>query len=315
MNTNACIIFDIDGVLIDTRKSYNRTIKKTVEYLVKYMDPTIKNGRALVSDELIFKFRKSGMFNNDTDTSYAFVLGILCGPSKFSDLLFFIEYITDNATAKGITSVESYISTYSENHLKKIRKLINYPGDIHSSILTRVFDEYLYGPSLFKKQHNTIPRYYFGKPLIENDKILMRHSTIKKILNFFERRVGIVSGRSRLAAEYSMKTLFKFFDDSGSIYLDDEKRERSKPDPSALIKCIKRFGVSNAFYVGDSTEDLFMVQRAKKVSNINIELIGVCASNVRSNQLRNLFKSNGTSLIVRDVNELPNILNKVMTQF
>jgi phosphoglycolate phosphatase-like HAD superfamily hydrolase len=112
-----------------------------------------------------------------------------------------------------------------------------------------------------------------------------------------------------------MKTLFKFFDNSGSIYLDDENRERSKPDPSALIKCIKRFGVNNAFYVGDSTEDLFMVQRAKKVSNINIELIGVCASNVRSNQVRNLFKSNGTSLIVRDVNELPNILNKVMTQF
>jgi hypothetical protein len=57
------------------------------------------------------------------------------------------------------------------------------------------------------------------------------------------------------------------------------------------------------------------VQRAKKVSNINIELIGVCASNVRSDQVRNLFKSNGTSLIVRDVNELPNILNKVMDQF
>jgi HAD superfamily phosphatase len=315
MNSNACIIFDIDGVLIDTRKSYNKTIKKTVEYLVKYIDPTIENGRALVSDELIFKFRKSGMFNNDTDTSYAFILSILCGPSKFSDLLFFIEYITENATARGITSVENYISIYSESHLKKIKKLINYPGDIHSSILTRVFDEYFYGPSLFKKQHNTIPKYYFGKPLIENDKILMSHSTIKKILNFFGKRVGIVSGRSRLAAEYSMKTLFKFFDKNGSIYLEDEKREMSKPDPTALIKSIKRFGVSNAFYVGDSTEDLFMVQRAKKVSNINIELIGVCAPNVRSNQVRNLFKSNGTSLIVRDVNELPNILNKVMTQF
>jgi hypothetical protein len=28
MNSKACIIFDIDGVLIDTRKSYNKTIKK-----------------------------------------------------------------------------------------------------------------------------------------------------------------------------------------------------------------------------------------------------------------------------------------------
>jgi hypothetical protein len=28
-----------------------------------------------------------------------------------------------------------------------------------------------------------------------------------------------------------------------------------------------------------------------------------------------LFNNNGTSVIVREVNELPNILNKVMTQF
>jgi phosphoglycolate phosphatase-like HAD superfamily hydrolase len=101
----------------------------------------------------------------------------------------------------------------------------------------------------------------------------------------------------------------------GSVYLEDEKREMGKPDPSALIKSINSFGVSNAFYVGDSAEDLFMVQRARKISNLDIKLIGVCASNARSNQIRSLFVSNGTSLIVKNINELPNILNKVKTQF
>lgn len=43
MNTNACIIFDIDGTLIDTRESYNKTIKKTVQYLVNYVNPTKGN--------------------------------------------------------------------------------------------------------------------------------------------------------------------------------------------------------------------------------------------------------------------------------
>ena len=88
MNSNACIIFDIDGTLIDTRESYNKSIKKTVQFLVKYIDISKENLGKIVGDELIFKFRKSGMFNNDTDTSYAFILSILCGPSKFSDLLF-----------------------------------------------------------------------------------------------------------------------------------------------------------------------------------------------------------------------------------
>jgi HAD superfamily phosphatase len=168
---------------------------------------------------------------------------------------------------------------------------------------------------LFKKQHGTNSKYYSGRPLIENDILLVTNSTLKKISNMFDTRTGIVSGRSRIAAEYSLKSVFKLFDMKGSVYLEDEKREMGKPNPSALIKSVKSFGVSNAFYVGDSAEDLFMVQRARKISNLDIKLIGVCASNARSNQIRSLFTSNGTSLIVKNINELPNILNKVKTQF
>jgi phosphoglycolate phosphatase-like HAD superfamily hydrolase len=315
MNSNACIIFDIDGTLIDTRESYNKTIKKTVQYFVNYINPTKGNIGTLVSDELIFKFRKSGMFNNDTDTSYAFILSILFGPFKTSDLHFFIENLTSNGTSNGIKSVENYLERYSKKRLNQIKRVLKYPGDINRSILTRVFDEYFYGPQLFEKQHGSTAKFYSGKPLIENDALLVRNSTMKKISNIFDRRIGIVSGRSRIAAEYSMKSIFKFFDINGSIYLEDEKRQMGKPDPSALIKSVKVFGVSNAFYVGDSAEDLFMVQKARKMSNLDIKFIGICASNKRSNQIRDLFRSNGTSLIVKNVNELPNILNKVRTQF
>jgi hypothetical protein len=255
------------------------------------------------------------MFNNDIDTSYALVLSILFGPPKKSDLLFFIENIAQNASSKGIKSVENYLKNYSESRLKQIKKILRYPGDVNTSIIARVFDEYFYGPQLFKKQHGANSKYYSGRPLIKNDILLVTNSTLKKISNLFDMRTGIVSGRSRIAAEYSLKSVFKFFDMKGSVYLEDEKREMGKPDPSALIKSINSFGVSNAFYVGDSAEDLFMVQRARKISNLDIKLIGVCASNARSNQIRSLFVSNGTSLIVKNINELPNILNKVKTQF
>jgi phosphoglycolate phosphatase-like HAD superfamily hydrolase len=315
MNSNACIIFDIDGTLIDTRESYNKSIKKTVQFLVKYIDISKESLGKIVSDELIFKFRKSGMFNNDIDTSYALVQSILCGPPKISDLLFFIENIAQNASSKGIKSVENYLKDYSESRLKQIKKLLRYPGDVHTSITARVFDEYFYGPQLFKKQHRTNSKYYSGRPLIDNDILLVTNSTLKKISNMFDMRTGIVSGRSRMAAEYSLKSVLEFFDTRGSVFLEDEKREMGKPNPSALIKSVKSFGVRNAFYVGDSAEDLFMVQRARKISNLDIQLIGVCASNARSNQIRSLFASNGTSIIVKNVNELPNILNKVKTQF
>ena len=315
MNSNSCIIFDIDGTLIDTKESYNKTIKKTVQFLVKYIDKSKVALGNIVSDEMIFKFRKSGMFNNDTDTTYALVQSIVCGPPKKSDLLFFIDNIAENASSKGIISVENYLKDYSQNRLRQIKKILKYPGNVRTSIIARIFDEYFYGPQLFKKQHDTNSEFYFGKPLIENDSLLITNSTHKKISNLFDKKIGIVSGRGRIAAEYSLKSIFEFFDEKGSVYLEDEKREMGKPNPSALIKSIKSFGVRKAFYVGDSAEDLFMVQRARKISNLDIQLVGVCASNARSSQIRTLFTSNGTSLIVKNVNELPNILNKVKSQF
>jgi HAD superfamily phosphatase len=317
MNQDACIIFDIDGVLIDTRKSYNESIKQTVQYMVKRINPTIDNVESLVTDDMIFNFRKSGMFNNDADTSYAFILSIVCGPSKISDLHIFLEKITGNATTNGIKSVENFLLDYSKDKdkVKKIMRMLNYPGDIYSSIVARVFDEYFYGPSLFKKQHSADAQYYFGSPLIENDVLLVRDSTIKRISDCFDKRVGIVSGRSRVAAEYSLKWLFDYFDIDASIYLEDEKREMGKPNPLALIKSIRSMEVCNAYYVGDSTEDLLMVLKAREESHLGIQLIGICPPNSRANQIRNLFTENGTSLIAQEVNELPNILNKVKTKF
>jgi len=317
MNQDTCIVFDIDGVLIDTRKSYNESIKQTVQYLVTHVNPNIGNVESVVTDDMIFNFRKSGMFNNDTDTTYSFILSIVCGPPKISDLNIFLEKITANATTNGIKSVEKFLLDCSNDKDKTIKtmRILNYPGDIQSSIVARVFDEYFYGPLLFKKQHNSEPQYYFGSPLIENDVLLVNDLTIKKISGHFDKRVGIVSGRSKVAANYSLKRLFEYFDTDASIFLEDEKREMGKPNPFALIKSITKMGVSNAFYVGDSAEDMLMVFKAREESNLDIQLIGICPSNTRANQIRNLFKENGTSLIAHDINELPNILNKVKTQF
>src|SRR5438093_12729855 len=75
-----CALFDVDGVLIDVRRSYNAAIKKTVEYMLKSI--TGRSFRNLVSDQIILKFRASGGFNNDTDTTYAITLAMLANPAK-----------------------------------------------------------------------------------------------------------------------------------------------------------------------------------------------------------------------------------------
>lgn len=70
-------IFDCDGVLIDIRDSYNRAIAKTVDYIFRvFLERSIPE--SLVSDDLIFRLRKSGGFNNDWDAVYGILMFVLC---------------------------------------------------------------------------------------------------------------------------------------------------------------------------------------------------------------------------------------------
>jgi len=67
------LLFDCDGVLIDARDSYNRSISRTVSYLANKLLKTSLPEK-YISDSLLFNFRKSGGFNNDWDTSFAILL-------------------------------------------------------------------------------------------------------------------------------------------------------------------------------------------------------------------------------------------------
>jgi phosphoglycolate phosphatase-like HAD superfamily hydrolase len=81
------VIFDCDGVLVDIRESYNRAIAKTVSYVLKALTNSEIPER-LVSDEVIYLFRKTGGFNNDWDTVYGTLMFILCSlPDDYRDVL------------------------------------------------------------------------------------------------------------------------------------------------------------------------------------------------------------------------------------
>jgi len=80
-------IFDCDGVLIDIRDSYNRAISEAVAYILEkftgYPFP-----RDMITDEIIFLFRRSGGFNNDWDACYGILMFMLCHlPRDFQKVL------------------------------------------------------------------------------------------------------------------------------------------------------------------------------------------------------------------------------------
>ena len=100
----------------------------------------------------------------------------------------------------------------------------------------------------------------------------------------------------RSAAEYSLKSIFNIFNQRACIFLEDEEREYSKPNPYAIKKAMKVMNSKTAIYVGDSTEDLLMVRRAEKEADIKIAFFGVYGcSNVARINCKTIQKNWGRS--------------------
>lgn len=303
-----CILFDIDGVLVDIRKSYNAAIKETVGYMLKFI--TGSSFRTLVTDQIILKFRQSGGFNNDTDTSYAITLAILANPpNNISQGRKFLAKVAENSDESGYISVEKFLAIYD---IEKWKKMLNYPAPVEDSMLAQVFDEIFYGPDLFRKQDHLEPKYWTtGRPLIKNDRLAVSAKTMKKLHKMFKGNLAIVSGRSRLAAEYSLQPIIKYFNSDACIFLEDKKREYAKPNPYAVKHTMKVLGARTAVYVGDSAEDLLMARRAEKETGAKIAFVGIYGNSSEPDKAIDKFKQERVEAIIRSVNQLPNIINKV----
>ena len=320
------IIFDIDGVLIDVKKSYNEAIKNTVQFVVRNLIK--KDLKDLITDQIILKFRKTGGFNNDTDTSYAIILALLSYQDlQNANLEKFLIDVAEHADETGIDSVEKYIKKLTSNktfpnYLKNIDKILdylNYPGKVGDSIVSTVFDEFFYGQELFLKRYKIKSKHYFGKPLIENDRIVITDNTIRKLIERFNSKIAMVSGRSKIAAAYALDNNFYLLNEKNSIFLEDEDRKFAKPNPYGLKKVINKINTRNdILYCGDSVEDLIMARRAEEELNqkniktkTSIVFCGIYGCSSNKDELISKFMEKKADIIIKSVNDLPHILNKV----
>ena len=320
------IIFDIDGVLIDVKKSYNEAIKNTVQFVVRNLIK--KDLKDLITDQIILKFRQTGGFNNDTDTSYAIILALLSYQDlQNANLEKFLIDVAEHADETGIDSVEKYIKKLTSNkifpnYLKNIDKILdylNYPGKVGDSIVSTVFDEFFYGQELFLKRYKIKSKYYFGKPLIENDRIVITDNTIRKLIERFNSKIAMVSGRSKIAAAYALDNKFYLLNEKNSIFLEDEDRKFAKPNPYGLKKVINKINTRNdILYCGDSVEDLIMARRAEEELNqknlktkTSIVFCGIYGCSSNKDELISKFMEKKADIIIKSVNDLPHILNKV----
>ena len=170
------IIFDCDGVLIDITKSYDSTITKTVQYILKNF--TDVSDGITIDHKIIDGFKSTGGFNDEVDLAYAAILCIVAAKKLQKDQMEFIFQVIKNADTSGIVSVEKYLNNTVD--ISQIKNLLEYPGTHHDNPLYRIFDELFYGPELYLKLFGMKSR-FSESGLIQYDDVIVNSDLLEKL--------------------------------------------------------------------------------------------------------------------------------------
>ncbi|MFB5615902.1 MAG: HAD-IA family hydrolase [Nitrosopumilus sp.] len=297
------VIFDCDGVLIDITKSYDLTIIKTTQYVLKYFAQI--EDAIDVDFKIIDGFKSTGGFNDEVDLTYAAIISIIAAKKLKKDQTNFIFTVIENSDSSGIISVEKYLENLVD--ISDIKKQLSYPGTHHENPLYRIFDQIFYGPELYEKLFHNISE--FTDPgLIEQDDVILNEILIEKLLKKFNSKIGMVTGRGKESVSYSLKSLLNKFDLNNSVFLEDESRELAKPNPQPLLNSIKGLNSASTLYVGDSFEDFIMAKRTTDLGH-ETTFCGIIGTSKNPQEKLELFEKNDAILVLDSIHLLPKVLN------
>ncbi len=300
------IIFDCDGVLVDIRNSYDYAINKTISAIMKELfNDEIGD---VMTSKIHFGLKSVGGFNDEVAVVYAIVMTLAA--SKKSEIEFekLIIDVINNANESGINSIDDYFRNQNID-LIEIKSKLDYENSRKVSYIHRIFNQLFYGPKLYEEIFNEKSQFN-DEPLIDLDDIVLDNNLMFKLKNRFGAKISTVTGRGKFAFSYSMKSFLEKFDMKSSVFLEDRSLDLAKPNPESLIESISKINSKCSLYIGDSMEDLLMVQKCQE-QGYDVSFCGIYGSSDEPELKYELFQKNKASFILESIQELPKALNLV----
>lgn len=289
-----CIIFDCDGVLVDVSDSYTATIIKTVDTILgmlQYRD------MPAATPQIIQAFKDTGGFNNEMDLAYGIIVSMAAGRMAGREPC---DTAMEASKCTNIEDIESMAMAICD--VSKLLEQLAYPGN--TSMVSRAFEQIFYGPKLYRMATGRTSTMQ-DAGLIEKDHILINNTLAGWLRHKFGRRIAMVTGRGRIPASHTLGNMMSLFDMGASIFLEDEPRQMSKPNPISLELSMMAMESGHAVYVGDSAEDMIMARRAGG----RVSFVGIYGTASDCQSRRRLFEAGGTRHVIRHIGDLPKLLN------
>ena len=300
------IIFDCDGVLVDIRNSYDHAINKTISAIMKELfNDEIGD---IVTSKIHFGLKSVGGFNDEVAVVYAIVMTLAASKKSKIEFEKLIIDVINNANESGINSIDDYFKDQNID-LIEIKSKLDYENSRKISYIHRIFNQLFYGPKLYEEIFNEKSQ-FSENPLIDLDSIVLDDNLMSKLKTRFDSKIATVTGRGKFAFSYSMKNFLEDFDMDNSVFLEDRPLNLAKPNPESLIESISKIDSKCSLYIGDSMEDLLMVQKCQQLG-YDVSFCGIYGSSDEPKLKYELFQKNNASFILESIQELPKALNLV----
>jgi phosphoglycolate phosphatase-like HAD superfamily hydrolase len=341
------VVFDCDGVLIDSSKSYDATICKVARLFASKLGFVIEEGKLRQGIEAL---RRTGGFNNDWDTTYALIQYLFAKASNDirREVLVSLDSLSIKEKILEITSETKSVTRWSKTRKKKldlqplisaadlsgfcnrsevIRKIatnasieeevsryLGYPDPAgQRSFLAVMFDEIMYGSNLFREMYKTEP-VLRETGLIMEEKLLIREETLRKLVAGEGGRVslGIITGRPRVPTYHTLGSLMKFFSEDLCVFTGDNSADErwQKPLPGSLLLISEKAPEGEIVYVGDSVEDLLLTRNANTKVQRFLFFGVVTAKRSIGQKKQNTFLQGGADALFKSVNDILAILSQ-----
>lgn len=323
--------FDCDGVLVDTARSYDLAVYRTVEML--FNEWCVEKAWAEELEEtvntLLFRLRLTGNFNNDWDSTYA--ISILCATAALKNglngdgrrsgwmkIIALEELARWGVSASVLTprTIEEFIGTIEDPKIRQsvldFNRHTGYLQEREKSRLARTFDELYYGGELFAEMHGT-DCHSDSDGLMRNERLLFSAETAERLRHLSAGRMAIITGRPYRSTARSLGSLISFFNMEASTFTGDldlsgtDAGALRKPAPLPIIKCMKSFGAKRMIYAGNAAEDIRMVQAARMLG-YDVLFAAVCGHSAEADLMIDYFKKEGADIIIMDISQLPDAL-------
>ncbi len=302
------VVFDIDGVIVDTRGSYLEAIRIATEIYLTQVVGFSKVGSPLLSLKEVELFKMLGGFNNDWDC----VEGLL----YYFLSLGFSKKEMSLKTLKSKKNFKALLKINNKRFLrfKKNKSLISY------NLIVSIFQEIYLGNKIY-------PKIYKKKNSFWNKKGLYLKEKPLHPIDFYRQlkknglKLAIATGRARFETQMILRQLklTSLFD--SIVTADDvvkaeerffkqtgKKQNLSKPNPFVLVRNAKNLKQVRFAYIGDLPDDIKTARRAARFG-LSVKGIGFLKAVTEKSAMRQAMKRAGAHSVANTPQELIKILN------